>query len=101
MIFAMVTSKKAQNVVKTSVDLARQDEGDEMFGSSRAARSIVRGAQDAGEFMNRVVPSGFFKWLDTRFRKEDAILADGAAFDVVRAAVNLVLASVLIVVGTT
>ena len=101
MIIAMATSKKAQNVVKTSVDLSRQDEGDEMFGSSRAARSIVRGAQDAGEFMNRVVPRGFFQWLDTRFRKEDAILADGAAFDVVRAAVNLVLASVLIVIGTT
>ena len=101
MIFAMVTSKKAQNVVKTSVDLSRQDEGDEMFGSSRAARSIVRGSQDAGEFVTKVIPSGFFKWIDTRFRKEDAILADGAAFDVVRAAVNLVLASVLIVIGTT
>ena len=101
MIFAMVTSKKAQNVVKTSVDLSRQDEGDEMFGSSRAARSIVRGSQDAGEFVIKVIPSGFFKWIDTRFRKEDAILADGAAFDVVRAAVNLVLASVLIVIGTT
>ena len=101
MIFAMVTSKKAQNVVKTSVDLSRQDEGDEMFGSSRAARSIVRGSQDAGEFVTKVVPAGCFKWLDTRFRKEDAILADGAAFDVVRAAVNLVLASVLIVIGTT
>ena len=34
MIVAMATSKKAQNVIKTSVDLARQDEGDEMFGSS-------------------------------------------------------------------
>lgn len=101
MIIAMATSKKAQNVVKTSVDLSRQDEGDEMFGSSRAARSIVRGSQDAGEFVTKVVPNGFFKWLDTRFRKEDAILADGAAFDVVRAAVNLVLASVLIVIGTT
>ena len=101
MIFAMVTSKKAQNVVKTSVDLSRQDEGDEMFGSSRAARSIVRGSQDAGEFVTKVVPAGCFKWLDARFRKEDAILADGAAFDVVRAAVNLVLASVLIVIGTT
>lgn len=101
MIIAMGTSKKAQNVVKTSVDLSRQDEGDEMFGSSRAARSIVRGSQDAGEFVTKVVPDGFFKWLDTRFRKEDAILADGAAFDVVRAAVNLVLASVLIVIGTT
>ena len=101
MIIAMATSKKAQNVVKTSVDLSRQDEGDEMFGSSRAARSIVRGSQDAGEFVTKVIPNGFFKWLDTRFRKEDAILADGAAFDVVRAAVNLVLASVLIVIGTT
>ena len=101
MIIAMATSKKAQNVVKTSVDLSRQDEGDEMFGSSRAARSIVRGSQDAGEFVTKVFPNGFFKWLDTRFRKEDAILADGAAFDVVRAAVNLVLASVLIVIGTT
>ena len=101
MIIAMATSKKAQNVVKTSVDLSRQDEGDEMFGSSRAARSIVRGTQNVGEFTTRVVPKGFFKWLDTRFRKEDAILADGAAFDVVRAAVNLVLASVLIVIGTT
>jgi hypothetical protein len=40
MIIAMTTSKKAQNVIKTSVDLSRQDEGDEMFGSSRAARSI-------------------------------------------------------------
>lgn len=101
MIIAMTTSKKAQNVVKTSVDLSRQDEGDEMFGSSRAARSIVRGSQDTGEFVTKVIPNGFFKWLDTRFRKEDAILADGAAFDVVRAAVNLVLASVLIVIGTT
>ena len=101
MIFSMVTSKKAQNVVKTSVDLSRQDEGDEMFGSSRAARSIVRGSQDASEFVTKVIPSGLFKWIDARFRKEDAILADGAAFDVVRAAVNLVLASVLIVIGTT
>ena len=42
MIFALATSKKAQNVVKTSVDLSRQDEGDEMFGSSRTARVLVR-----------------------------------------------------------
>jgi hypothetical protein len=34
MIVAMATSKKARNVIKTSVDLSRQDEGDEMFGSS-------------------------------------------------------------------
>ena len=101
MIVAMSTSKKAQNVVKTSVDLSRQDEGDEMFGSSKAARSIVRATQDGGEFLCRYIPRGVMRWIDTRFQKEEAIMADGAAFDVVRAAVNLVLASVLIVIGTT
>lgn len=40
MIVAIATSKKAHNVIKISVDLARQDEGDEMFGSSKAARTI-------------------------------------------------------------
>ena len=101
MIVAMATSKKAQNVVKTSVDLARQDEGEEMFGSSKAARSIVRATQDMGGFVQRYMPHRVALWIDSRFKKEDVILEDGAAFDMVRAAVNLVLASVLIVVGTT
>ena len=100
MIVAMTTSKKAQNVIKTSVDLSRQDEGDEMFGTSRAARSIVRATQDAGGFVSKYIPKSVSAWIDSRFRKEDAILADGAAFDVVRAAVNLVLASMLITFGT-
>ena len=100
MVVAMFTSKKAQNVVKTSVDLSRQDEGDEMFGSSKAARSIVRATQDAGSVVARYIPRRAQAWIDSRFRKEDAILADGAAFDVVRAAVNLVVASLLIIVGT-
>ena len=49
MIIAMATSKKAQNVIKTSVDLSRQDEGDERFGSSRGARAIVRCSQNIAE----------------------------------------------------
>ncbi len=100
MVLAMATSKKAQNVVKTSVDLSRQDEGDEMFGSSRAARSVVRATQDANTFVMRYMPKSVTEWIDSRFNKNEAILADGAAFDVVRAAVNLVLASMLIIFGT-
>ena len=100
MIIAMATSKKAQNVVKTSVDLSRQDEGEEMFGSSRAARSIVRATQDMGEAVADVVPKKSRKWVDSRFNKDDVILADGASFDVVRASVNLVLSSMLIIIGT-
>lgn len=100
MIIAMGTSKKAQNVVKTSVDLSRQDEGEEMFGSSRVARSIVRASQDMGETVKDVVPKGAHGWIESRFNKENVILEDGAAFDMVRAAVNLVLSSMLIIIGT-
>lgn len=101
MIISMATSKKAQNVIKTSVDLARQDEGDEMFGSSRAARAIARFTQQLNESVGRWMPKSISKWIDSRFNKQDVILADDkAAFDVVRAAVNLVIASMLITVGT-
>ena len=34
MVYALCTSKKAHNVIKTSVDLARQDDGEENFGST-------------------------------------------------------------------
>ena len=101
MIIAMATSKKAQNVVKTSVDLSRQDEGDEMFGSSRLARSIVRSSRDIGELVVRFTPKSVSRWIDSRFNKDEVILAEGAAFDEVRAAVNLVLAALLIVLGTS
>ena len=102
MIIAMTTSKKALNVIKTSVDLSRQDEGDQMFGTSKAARSIVRATQDAGSALSRFVPVGVGRWVNSRFNKNEVILEDeGAAFDTVRASVNLVLAALLIVLGTT
>lgn len=100
MIAAMATSKKARKVIKTSVDLSRQDEGDEMFGSSRAARSIVRVTQDGNGWVMQYMPKSISRWIDSRFNKQEAELNDGAAFDVVRAAINLVLASMLITIGT-
>ena len=100
MIIAMATSKKAQNVIKTSVDLSRQDEGDEMFGSSSAARVIVRNCQNADSWLNHFLPQSLKNWINSRFNKNDVELEESAAFDVVRAAVNLVLASMLITIGT-
>ncbi len=100
MIVAMTTSKKALNVIKTSVDLSRQDEGDQMFGSSKAARSIVRVAQDFGDNLANVIPVNTQRWIDSRFNKKEVILADDAAFDMIRAAINLVLSAVLIIIGT-
>ena len=100
MIVAMFTSKKAKNVVKTSVDLSRQDEGDEMFGSSEVARSIVRATQDIGDVVSKILPRRMHSVMDRSFNSSEAVLAKGAAFDEVRAAVNLVLAAMLIIAGT-
>lgn len=101
MVYALATSKKAKNVIKTSVDLARQEEGDEMFGSSALARTIVRRATTINEFMVKIIPVGMRRWIDSRFNKDEVILENGAAFDMVRAAVNLVLSGLLIIIGTT
>lgn len=101
MVYALATSKKAQNVVKTSVDLSRQDEGEEMFGSSRVARSIVRWANNVNEFFSKYTPKPLVRWIDARFNKDEAILAQGAAFDLVRASINLVLSGLLIALGTS
>ena len=101
MVYALATSKKAKNVIKTSVDLARQEEGDEMFGSSALARVIVRRATNINDFLVRVIPVNVRRWIDSRFNKDEVILADGAAFDMVRASVNLVLSGLLIIIGTT
>lgn len=101
MVFALCTSKKAHNVVKTSVDLSRQDEGEENFGTTPMARTLVRVSMNISNAVMKIVPGHAKEWISTRFRKDEAILADGAAFDLVRASVNLVLAGLLIAVGTS
>lgn len=101
MVYALATSKKARNVIKTSVDLARQEEGDEMFGSSALARTIVRRATTFNDFLVRTIPANTRKWIDSRFCKDEVELQHGAAFDMIRAAVNLVLSGLLISIGTT
>ena len=101
MAVAVCTSKKAHKVIQTSVNLARQDNGDEVFSSSRVARKTVRNVLDTTSFVMRFVPSGLKQWVNTRFNTEEAVLDEGVAFDLVRASVNLVLAGLLIVVGTS
>lgn len=101
MVWSLATSKKAQNVVKTSVDLSRQDEGDEMFGSSHMARWMVRNSSSMAESIVKHTPNKVKRWIDSRFDRTTAVLPDGAAFDLVRAAVNLVLAGLLVALGTS
>ena len=101
MVIALATSKKAHNVTKTEINLARQDEGDEMFGTSKAARSIVRWSNSTANFILAATPDKVKKWIDRRFDKSAIEIEDNAAYDVVRASVNLVVASLLIALGTS
>lgn len=101
MVISLVTSKKARKVIKTSVDLSRQEEGEEIFGSSAMARSLVRFVTSLSAGLVKIIPPGVRRWMDSRFEKEEMIIANGAAFDLVRASVNLVLAGLLIALGTS
>ena len=62
---------------------------------------MVRNVLNATSVANRYVPARVKSWLNTRFNTDEAILQEGMAFDLVRASVNLVLAGLLIVVGTS
>ena len=101
MVFALATSKKAQAVIKTSVDLSRQSDGTENFGTSPVARVLVRTANNVSTTLLNVIPPRVKDWMDSRFNHDEIILEDKASFDLVRASVNVVLAGLLIAMGTS
>ena len=100
-VIALATSKKAQAVIKTSVDLARQSDGNENFGTSPVARVLVRTCNNASNTILSVVPLRVKDWIDSRFNNNEIILEDKASFDLVRASVNVVLSGLLIALGTS
>ena len=101
MVIALATSKKAHNVTKTEIGLSRQDEGDEMFGSSKVARSLVRWSNVTAEKVIAITPGRVRNWINNRFDETQICKEDGAAYDLVRASVNLMVASMLIALGTS
>lgn len=99
-------SKKARSVTATTIDLSRQDEGNERFESSSIARVIVRWALEIGSFMDKIIPAKIQKYIDSRFdqsflKSKEKKQQDILAFDLIRASVNLVVASILIAFGTS
>lgn len=101
MVVSLATSGKARKVAQTEIGLGSQSGGDEMFGSSRIARRVVRWALSLIEWVRRVTPLKVRQWFNRRFNSDEAIMDNGAAFDLVRGAVNLVLAGALIAMGTS
>ena len=101
MVVALATSKKAHNVVKTSLDLSRQSDGEETFGTSPVARVLVRNCSNLSSAVLNVIPVPVKNWIDSRFNQEEMIIEDKASFDLVRASINVVLSGLLIALGTS
>ena len=101
MVVSLATSKKAKNVTKTEIGLGSQQGGDEMFGSSRISRRLVRWTISCIAWVCRVTPPRLRQWFRKRFNVDDTIIEQGASFDLVRGSVNLVLAGALIALGTS
>lgn len=105
MVVTLWTSKKARKVVKTSVDLSRQGEGEERFGSSFFARSLVRGSIALSKSVSKFIPTPVKNYLDKQFEMDEVSSSikekDAPSFDMLRASVNLVVASILIASATS
>ena len=101
MVVSLATSKKARNVTKTEIGLGSQQGGDEMFGSSRISRRLVRWALSVISWISRVTPIRMRRWFNSRFNVDETIMEQGASFDLIRGSVNLVLAGALIAFGTS
>lgn len=100
MVYALFTSKKARKVLQTSIDLSsQQNEENEMFGTSSIARNMVRASAKLADAVTRNTPQSVKTWIDKRFTPLEE--REDVAFDLVRASVNLVLAGLLIALGTS
>lgn len=105
MVLTLWLSRKARSVLRTTVDLSRQDEGSERFGSSAISRIIVRGTRNLSSGFINLLPMNVRNAMDKRFKpysypeKDDG--TGKASFDMLRASVNLVVSSVLIALGTS
>ena len=105
MVLTLWFSSKAKAVVKTSLDLSRQDDVKERFEPNFLSRSIVRTSIALSDTFNKILPDSTKSYIDSQFIKPDILAEvkqeDMPAFDLVRAAVNLMVASVLISIATS
>ena len=101
MVVTLLTSKKAKNVLQTSLDLSKQNGGNESFGSSAIARSLVRFTNNMVTAVDNILPAKVKAWIEKRFDNREMILEENASFDLIRGSVSIVLASMLIALGTS
>ena len=103
MAVTLWVSSKARSVTQTEVTLGRQDEGSERFRPGLVSRTLVRAFIASGEALEKMTPGQWRTEIARRFEREDQAvqMKDAPAFDLVRASVNLAVASILIAIATS
>ncbi|WP_242202984.1 inorganic phosphate transporter [Aestuariivivens insulae] len=106
MVLTLWFSTKAKNVVKTSLDLSSQGETKERFQPNFLSRGFVRSAMLMSQMSSYILPESWQAKIDKQFEAPVIKLAKDKkyelpAFDLVRAAVNLMVAAVLISIATS
>lgn len=105
MVVTLWINKKARSVTKTEVNLGRQWEGFERFESSAVSRSVVRMNLTLADGLKKIIPLSVQNFINKRFKEADGSKLnnknkDAPAFDLLRASVNLMVASILISIAT-
>lgn len=106
MVLTLWFSSKAKAVVKTSLDLSSQGDTRERFQPNFLSRGFVQLAMGMGKLTTYILPASLQAKIDKQFEKPYIPISkkknyDLPSFDMVRAAVNLMIASVLISVATS
>ena len=101
MVAALWFSKKARRVSETELSLSKQDSGVEKFGSTPSSRALVRMAVKFSKAIDRKMPNAVLQFIDSRFKPLAPAKEEKASFDLIRASVNLTIASLLISLATS
>lgn len=101
MVLSLFFSKDARRVTETEIKLSSSNAGKELFGSSLAARVLVRYALSTSRWLNKVTPGPIARFVGNRFAPLPLEEETGASYDLVRGSVNLTLAALLISMATS
>ena len=106
MIITLWFSKKARKVIATGIDLSRQNKTKEKFKSNFVSRSIVRFSIWINHLFVLMLPKKTRRYINARFQTPVINLPKNKiytmpAFDMVRACTNIVVAGILISIGTS
>jgi len=106
MVITLWFSSRAKNVLKTSIDLSDQSEIKEKFKANRLAKFLVMFVVRLNSGVQKIIPVKIKEIIENRFAPSNQLLLSNTiiekpAFDMVRASVNLIVASILISIATS